>query len=829
MAIDPVCGMHVDERTALSWQKDGVTYYFCCEHCRQKFATGTQTPSPQAVQPTLVSLESLQGTAHATKPGNRVLDSDNKTESARLRYYCPMCEGVTSERPGTCPRCGMALEQLLLDHAARYTCPMHPQVEQAEPGNCPLCGMTLVAQEASDAEDAELVAMTRRMIVAAVLALPVVVLAMAPMLGWSLESWLGPRVQVMLQLCLTLPIVFWSGWPLLERAIASVRTGHPNMFTLIGLGVSTTFFYSAAAALVPQLFPEAVRHHGSVPVYFEAAAMIVVLVLAGQVLEIRSRRATGSALRQLMQLSPRLATRVREEREEQVPIHEIAVGDELRVRPGERIPVDGFVLEGSTTVDESMLTGEPYPVAKRAGDAVIGGTLNQRGTVLMRAERVGAETVLAQIVRLVSEAQRSRTSLQRIADRVASYFVPAVIAVAVITLIAWLIWGPPDSRLAFALISSVSVLMIACPCALGLATPMSVVVGVGRAAQLGILIRRAEVLERLATIDTLVVDKTGTLTEGSPRVVGIVAAPPFDENDVLQWAASAEQFSEHPLATAIVEAASSRNRTLLPVSDFHAEVGQGIRATVEDRTIRVGRRSWCADAAVWPAMLVEAAERWLAEARSVIYVSVGDQPAAVLAVADPVKSQAASAIADLHRLKIRVVLATGDAEATARAVAQQLGIDQYVANLSPQDKQTLVHQLRSQGARVAMAGDGINDAPALAAADVGIAMATGTDVAMAAADVTLLHGDITGVARAIQLGRLVVTNIYQNLALAFGYNLLAVPLAAGVFYPLTGWLLHPMIAAAAMSFSSVSVILNALRLRGALQPEARHGRSAMAP
>lgn len=820
MPIDPICGMEVPTSSPWQYHKNGTTYYFCCEQCLRSFSGDAQQGVSQLVQLRLPS------SAHDSS-GSSCHAGANLPIQQAASYFCPMCPDVAAERPGPCPVCGMPLERTqAAGIGGGYTCPMHPQILRSSPGTCPLCGMALESVHGAMAEQTELQEMWRRFVVAVGFALPVVVLSMGPMIGLPLDAWVPPRVSVLIQFFLAVPVVTWSAWPLWMRAYLSVRSAHPNMFTLIGLGVAASFLYSFVGTWLPGWLPEMVRVHGHVPVYHEATAMIVVLVLLGQVLELRARQKTGSAIRELLALSPPTATRVRDGREEMVPLSEVQVGDLLRIRPGDKVPVDGVVEESSTTVDESMFTGEPYPVRKVPGDMLIGGTLNLSGTVLLRASRVGTDTVLAQVVQLVSQAQRSRASVHRITDRVSAHFVPAVLLVAVVTFVAWLSLDASNQRLIHALISSVSVLMIACPCALGLATPMSVTVGVGRAAQLGVLIRRAEVIERLARINTVVMDKTGTLTEGKPQVVELQAAPGYDASALLQWAASVEQFSEHPLGKAIVLAASQRGIAMEPVIDFQTVPGVGVRGNVRGRTIQVGQKHWPQRVALrWPRELEELADRWQMQARTVVFVTVDNDACGIIAVSDPIKPHARQAVSELQRLAVHVILATGDNEATARFVANQLHLSRYVANASPQEKLHLVEQLRAEGRRVAMAGDGTNDAPALAAADVGIALATGTDVAIAAADVTLLHGDIAGVVRAIQISRLVVRNIYQNLALAFGYNLLAMPVAAGVLYPLTGWVLNPMIAAAAMTVSSVSVVLNALRLRRALSRRKNGSRS----
>ncbi|WBX85007.1 copper-transporting P-type ATPase [Sphingosinicella microcystinivorans] len=693
-----------------------------------------------------------------------------------------------------------------------WTCPMHPEVRQPGPGTCPICGMALEPEAPSldDAPNPELVDFTRRLWVAAVLALPLFVLAMGTdMLGWHLMPM---RTLVFVQLALATPVVLWAGLPFFERAIASVRTRNLNMFTLIGLGVGVAYAYSVVATLAPGLFPESLRTmHGQVPVYFEAAAVIVALVLLGQVLELRARAATGKAIRALLGLAPKHARRIAPDGSEaDVDIGHIAIGDRLRVRPGEKIPVDGIVEDGRSSVDESMLTGEPVPAEKAPGDAVTGATVNGTGMLVVRAARVGSDTMLAQIVRMVAEAQRSRAPIQSLADTVSGWFVPAVVLVAVLAFAVWLFVGP-EPRLAHALVAAVSVLIIACPCALGLATPMSIMVGTGRGAAAGVLVRNAEALERMEKVDTLVVDKTGTLTLGKPRLVGIEGDDP---DTMLRLAAAVERGSEHPLAAAIVDAAEERGLAPASVSDFASETGKGVSGVVEGRRVLLGNRAMMTglDTSLFDAK----ADARREAGEGVMYLAVDGAFAGFLAVADPVKDGAADAIAALKREGLHIVMLTGDNRKTAEAVARRIGgIDAVIAEVLPADKQRVVERLRAEGRVVAMAGDGINDAPALAAANVGIAMGTGTDVAMESAAVTLVKGDLRGIVRARRLSRAVMRNIRQNLFFSFVFNAAGVPIAAGVLYPVFGLLLSPMIAGAAMSFSSVTVIGNALRLRGA--------------
>ncbi len=726
---------------------------------------------------------------------------------ALAKYFCPMCDGVTSDQAGACPKCGMALERNPAHvEAEAYTCPMHPEVRQDHPGACPICGMALEpVHSAAEDDNAELRDMTRRFWIGLGLTVPVFVLAMMPgILTTETSGWI--------QLVLSTPVVLWAGWPFFERGARSLVTRHLNMFTLIALGTGAAYLYSLAATVAPGLFPDSFRMHGVVETYFESAAMITVLVLLGQVLELKARAATGSAIKALLGLAPKTARQVAGDGvESDIPLGLIHPGDRLRVRPGEKIPVDGVVLEGGGAVDESMITGEPIPVKKETGSAVTGGTINGTGSFIMRAEKVGNETLLARIVQMVGAAQRSRAPIQRVADQVAGYFVPAVIACAVITFLAWVVLGP-EPRYAYALVNAVAVLIIACPCALGLATPMSIMVGVGRGAQLGILIRDAEALERLEKIDTLALDKTGTLTEGRPTLTQVIAAPGHNEDHLLRLAASVEAQSEHPLAAAILAGAKKKNLPLEAVTDFASITGQSVRAEVDRHTIAVGREN-----STVPENLSAQAAALRAEGQTVFFVAIDGAVAGLLAVTDPIKSTTPAAIAALHQLGLKLVMLTGDHRATAQRVAEKLHIDQVEAEVTPEKKHDLIARMKHDGARVAMAGDGINDAPALAAADVGIAMGTGTDVAMESAGITLVKGDLGGIVRAISLSRATMGNIRLNLLFAFAYNAVGIPIAAGALYPFTGLLLSPMIASAAMAFSSVSVIGNSLRLRSAMK------------
>jgi Cu+-exporting ATPase len=696
-----------------------------------------------------------------------------------------------------------------------YTCPMHPEIERNEPGACPICGMALepkTVSAASPEDNSELIDMSRRFWIGAALTLPVFLLAMSHVIP-NAPAWLSGDASRWIQFALSTPVVLWAGWPFFERGWRSILTRNLNMFTLIAIGVGVAYFYSAVVMLFPGAFPASMTRHGTIDIYFEAAAMITVLVLLGQVLELRARGRTGHAIRSLLDLTPPIARLVTNGDEREVPLSQVKAGDHLRVRPGEKVPVDGSVIEGRTTIDESMLTGEALSVEKNPGEKVIGGTLNNTGSFVMEAERVGSDTVLSQIVQMVSEAQRSRAPIQRLADKVAGYFVPAVLLAAVATFVVWA-WIGPEPRLAHAIVNAVAVLIIACPCALGLATPMSIMVGVGRGAHSGILIKNAGAIELMEKVTTLVVDKTGTLTEGKPRVTKIVGVGGMSEQDLLAAAAAAEQPSEHPLAFAIVAGAKEKNLILEKISDFSSTTGGGVTATTARGRILVGKLTFLRENGVAGLEDLEAQAATLQdEGQTVIFVAVGDRAAGMIAVADPIKESTPEAVHELQRLGLKVIMLTGDNERTARGVARKLGIDQVEAGVAPKDKHERVKQLRAGNSVVAMAGDGINDAPALAAAEVGIAMGTGADVAMESAGITLVKGDLNGIVNAIHLSRAVMRNIRQNLFFAFVYNSLGIPIAAGVFYPFFGWLLSPIIAGAAMSLSSVSVIGNALRLQ----------------
>ena len=699
-----------------------------------------------------------------------------------------------------------------------YTCPMHPEMRQDHPGPCPKCGMALELMNASAAadegENAELRDMTRRVWIGAALALPVFLLAMAHMIpALGRQPWAGGDFSRWIQFALTTPVVCWAGWPFFQRGWRSIISWNLNMFTLIAIGVGAAFVFSTVAMLLPKIFPHPMRHDGKVPIYFEAAAVIVVLVLLGQVLELRARSRTGSAIKALLNLAPPTARQVAVGGDREVPLDQVKVGDWLRVVPGDKVPVDGEIVEGHSSVEESMITGEPLPVEKAIGDKVTGGTINGTGSFVMKTERVGNDTLLGQIVTMVAEAQRSRAPIQGLADKVAATFVPAVLAVSVLTFAVWM-WVGPEPRLAHAIVNAVAVLIIACPCALGLATPMSIMVGVGRGAQLGVLIKNAEALERLEKVDTLVVDKTGTLTEGKPKLVDILPTPEFNTKEFLLLAASLEQGSEHPLAAAIVQGAKEQGIALEPVKDFRMVTAGGVVGTICERVVMVGKPDFLQNEKVTGLEQLEAtAVKLQKEGKTAMFVAIDGKPAGILAVADPTKSTTAEAIMHLHKLGVKLVMLTGDNQHTAAAVAKQLGLESIEAEIEPTGKVAYVKKLRTEGKHVAMAGDGINDAPALSEAEVGIAMGTGTDVAMQSAGITLVKGDLRGIAQAIRLSHATMRNIRQNLVFAFLYNALGIPIAAGVLYPFFGLLLSPIIAGAAMSLSSVSVITNALRLR----------------
>jgi len=731
-----------------------------------------------------------------------------------------MCPEVKSAEATACPSCGMALERAFVAAPVRqFTCPMHPEILQDKPGDCPICGMALEPVLVTEVEEdnSELIDMTRRFWVSLGFTVPVFFIAMGDLLpGAPVSALLPGTVRPWIELLLASPVVLWGAWPFFLRAWRSLVTRNLNMFTLIGIGVAVSYWYSVVAVLLPNIFPDAFRDSaGHVAVYFEAAAVIVTLVLLGQVLELRARAQTGAAIRALLGLAPKTARKVHADgSESDVDLVDVQVGDALRVRPGEKIPVDGIVIEGSSSVDESMVSGEPVPVLKITGEALVGATINGTGSLLMRAERVGSDTLLSQIVNMVAEAQRSRAPIQKLADVVAGYFVPAVVLIAIATFAIWATIGPEPS-MAYAIINAVAVLIIACPCALGLATPMSIMVATGRGATAGVLFKNAEAVEITRKIDTLVVDKTGTLTEGRPTVVSVTANEPFNEETLLQFAGSLELGSEHPLAEAIVRSAKDRDLTLTRADDFESITGKGVAGKIAGHAVAIGNRKLLADLGADVAKLAELAEARRADGETVMYVAIDGSAGGIIGVTDPIKETTPAAISALHGQGLRIVMLTGDSRTTADAVAGKLGLDDVIAEVLPDQKANVVKELREAGSVVAMAGDGINDAPALAAADVGIAMGTGTDVAMESAGITLVRGDLRGIVRARKLSEATMRNIRQNLVFAFGYNAVGVPVAAGILYPLTGILLSPMIAAAAMSFSSVSVIGNALRLRGA--------------
>ena len=803
--IDPVCGMTAGPDSAGgSYEYDGQTYYFCSVRCRERFQANPEsflnktTAAPAAIQR---QLQPAAGTPAQT-------------------YTCPMHSEVRQDKPGSCPKCGMALERATVAaprEKIEYTCPMHPQIVRDAPGNCPICGMALEPRTVSLAEEEnhELKDMRRRFWVSAVLTIPSLAIGMSELIpGAPLQRLIPPTVAAWVQLVITSPVILWGGWPFFVRLWQSLVNRSPNMFTLIGLGVGVSYSYSVVATVFPDIFPHSFRvHGGTVPVYYEVAAVITTLVLLGQVLELKARSQTSAAIKALLGLAPKTARRIAQDGSEQdTPLDEVQVGDMLRVRPGEKIPVDGVVVEGKSSVDEAMVTGEPIPVEKQPGVKVIGATVNATGSFVMRAERVGSETLLSQIVQMVAEAQRSRAPIQKLADRVSAYFVPAVIVIAIATFIIWATVGP-EPQLTFALINAVAVLIIACPCALGLATPMSIMVAMGKGAQTGVLFKNAEAIEVLREVGTLVVDKTGTLTEGKPKLVTVIPAPGLNDREMLRFAASLERGSEHPLATAIVTGAVERGIEVTNAAGFESITGKGVKGQIERHEVSLGNRALMDDLKIDIGEMATQAEKLRADGQTVMFVGLDGKMAGLVGVADPIKESTPEAIKQLHEDGVRIVMLTGDSRTTASAVAAKLNIDEVVAEVLPNQKAEIVKRFQSQGQKVAMAGDGINDAPALAQAHVGIAMGTGTDVAIASAGVTLVKGDLRGILRARRLSRATMNNIKENLFFAFVYNALGVPIAAGVLYPFFGLLLNPMIAAAAMSFSSVSVIGNALRLR----------------
>ncbi|MGI9071852.1 MAG: heavy metal translocating P-type ATPase [Bryobacteraceae bacterium] len=792
---DPVCGMDIQEQDAAGTvEHEGARYYFCSRPCLDKFKAHPEqylkAASPKTTAPQAQSID----------------------------YTCPMDPEVRQKEPGACPKCGMALEPASLQPPPKrveYTCPMHPEIIRDQPGSCPICGMALEPREITGEEvNPELIDMKRRFWISAVLTAPLLIFMVLDMLPGA--HWLSTTATGWIQFALATPVVLWGGWPFFQRGWASVVNWRLNMFTLIALGIGTSYLFSVIALLFPFSIPFSFRSHaGAVPLYFEPAAVITALVLLGQVLELRARSQTTSALKSLLGLAPKTARVVDESGEERdIPVDQIQIGNILRVRPGEKLAVDGIVTDGVSSVDESMVTGESIPVEKTAGARATGGTVNGTGSFLMRAERVGHDTLLSQIVRLVSEAQRTRAPIQRLADVVASWFVPAVVLSAVLTFVVWALWGP-EPRLGHAFVNAVAVLIIACPCALGLATPMSIMVGTGRGATAGVLVRNAEALELLEKVNTLVVYKTGTLTEGKPKLTSVIpSAAVKDEQELLRLAASLEQASEHPLAHAITTGAKEKGVLLPKPTEFHSITGKGVRGIVDGHNVVLGNSALLEELNIPTYELSAKAEALRAQGQTVMFVGVDGKPAGLVGVADPIKSTTPEAIALLHRERVRITMLTGDGRTTALAVAKRLGIDDVEAEVLPEQKADAIKKLQATGQIVAMAGDGVNDAPALAQAQIGIAMGTGTDVAMESAGVTLVQGDLRAAARALRLSRATMRNIRQNLFFAFIYNVLGVPIAAGVLYPFFGILLSPMIASAAMTFSSVSVIANALRLRG---------------
>ncbi len=801
---DPVCGMTVDPGAGKPFaEHSGHRYHFCSEGCRKKFLA-----EPDAY---LTATDPVCG-----------MDVDRASAVHFLqhggsgRYFCSSgCKGKFEANPGS--YLGPRPEVEPMASGTQYTCPMHPEIVRDKPGSCPICGMALEPMGVPTGDEGpnpELVDFTRRFWVSAILSLPLLIIAMGPMLGLQVRDWIGEPLASWLELLLATPVVLWAAIPFFHRGYESFVNRSPNMWTLISIGVGAAYLYSIIATFFPDIFPHQFRGHGgAVPVYFEAAAVIVALVFLGQVLELRARERTGSAIRALLDLAPKTARRIADDgTEADVPLEDVQSGDRLRIRPGDSVPVDGAVLEGRSSVDESMITGEPVPVEKTEGDTLTGGTLNKNGSLVMRAEKVGKDTVLSRIIEMVAKAQRSRAPIQGLADRVSYYFVPAVVLVAVLAFIVWTVFGPEPS-MTFAIVSAVSVLIIACPCALGLATPMSIMTATGRGAQAGVLIKDAEALERFAKVDTLIVDKTGTLTEGRPKLTDVVAAEGFREDELLGFAASIERGSEHPLAEAIIEGGRERGASIVDAMDFEAVTGKGVQGKVSGRSVALGNAAMMGDLGIVAEAMKPQADALRSDGKTAMFVAVDGGLAGMVAVADPIKATTADAIRALHESGLRIIMATGDNERTAKAVAVKLGIDEVRADMMPESKKALIDELHAKGASVAMAGDGVNDAPALAAADVGIAMGTGADVAVESAGITLVKGDLNGIVRARTLAQATIRNIKQNLFFAFVYNALGVPVAAGVLYPVFGMLLSPMVAAAAMSLSSVSVIANSLRLR----------------
>lgn len=799
--VDPVCGMTVDPKTAAAvYEYAGQKYYFCNPGCKEKFKAD---------------------------PAKYLNKDDSKPEKMEppkegVFYICPMDPEVRESKPGACPKCGMALEPETIveeddESDIEYTCPMHPEVISDKPGSCPKCGMALEPKEVSakTKPNLELDDMTRRFWISLALTIPVFLISMLGMFPSVLpEKIISARTLMWIQMILASPVVLWAAQPFFTRGMKSVINKSLNMFTLIALGTGVAFVYSLIAIFAPQIFPDSFRgHHGHVEVYFESAAVIITLVLMGQVLELRARAMTSGAIKALMGLKPKSARIVSADGiEKDIPLKNVKAGDILRVRPGEKVPVDGVITEGSSSIDESMISGESVPVLKQISEKIIGGTVNQTGSFLMKAQQVGQETILSQIVRMVGAAQRSRAPIHRLADKVAAWFVPIVISISVITFIIWGFFGP-EPRMAYAIVNAVAVLIIACPCALGLATPMSIMVGTGRGATAGVLFKNAESLEILEKVDTLVIDKTGTLTEGKPSLMSIIPGPDYDEISILKYSASLEMSSEHPLAQAILEGAKKRDIKPVRVDKFESHTGKGVTGTLENHRINIGNQSLFEELGIDLAWALEKAEELRQDGQTVMFLAIDGKPAGILGVSDPIKKTTSQAIEELKKIGVRIIMLTGDNKTTAMAVASKLGITDIEAGVLPERKGAVIEKLKSEGHIVAMAGDGVNDAPALATAHVGIAMGTGTDVAMESAGVTLMKGDLMGIVKAKKLSHATMSNIRQNLFFAFIYNSIGVPIAAGVLYPVFGILLSPMIAAAAMSFSSVSVITNALRLR----------------
>ena len=801
---DPVCGMTVDpEAGKPSHEHGGHIYHFCSPRCRDTFAAEPDAYLTATDPVCGMSVERATARHMAKHAGERF-------------YFCSAgCQGKFEAAPESFLGDRPAPEAM--PEGTVYTCPMHPEVETIGPSDCPICGMALEPKGVPTGDEGpnpELVDFKRRFAIGAALAVPLLVLTMGPFLGLPVREWIGERLTLWIELALGTPVILWSGWPFLVRGAKSFRTMNLNMFSLIAMGVGAAYLFSVVAVLLPQIFPAGFRDaEGNVGVYFEAGAVIVVLVLLGQIMELGARERTGAAIRALLDLAPKTARVIRDDgTEEEIPLEEVTVGDRLRVRPGDKVPVDGEVVEGRSSVDESMISGEPIPVEKVAGDAVTGATINGTGSLVIEAKRVGADTVLSQIVEMVANAQRSRAPIQKLADSVAGKFVPAVIGIAILAFIAWAIWGPVPP-LAYGLVAAVSVLIIACPCALGLATPMSIMTATGRGAQAGVLIKNAEALERFARVDTLIVDKTGTLTEGKPKLVAVLPEAGRDEAEVLRLAASLERGSEHPLAEAIVAGAEERGVALTGAEDFAAVTGMGVKGVVDGRAVALGNARLMAEMGLDGGRLAETADARRDQGETVMFVVLEGEIAGLVSVADPVKETTPDALKALHELGFRIIMATGDNERTAKAVAARLGIDEIRADVMPADKARIIKELQAEGHKVAMAGDGVNDAPALAQADVGIAMGTGADVAIESAGFTLVKGDLNGIVRARRLAAATMRNIRQNLFFALIYNAAGVPIAAGILYPFLGILISPMFAAAAMSLSSVSVISNALRLR----------------